>query len=64
VPPSLPPVSTPRVAGSPGTGRPSRSPRPASPHPDDDNGIYVLPNGVPLDLTSELTFDWREGDLW
>jgi aminoglycoside 2'-N-acetyltransferase I len=32
--------------------------------PDDDGGIYVLPCAVPLDLTGELTCDWRDGDLW
>jgi aminoglycoside 2'-N-acetyltransferase I len=32
--------------------------------PEDDGGIYVLPVSVPLDLTSELTCDWRDGDVW
>jgi len=32
--------------------------------PDDDDGIYVLPCDVPLDLTGDLTCDWRDGDLW
>lgn len=31
---------------------------------DDDGGIYVLPLGVPLDLSGELTCDWRDGDVW
>ena len=31
---------------------------------DEDGCIYVLPLAVPLDLSSELTCDWREGDLW
>jgi aminoglycoside 2'-N-acetyltransferase I len=31
---------------------------------DEDEGIYVLPGGVPLDLTGDLTCDWREGDVW
>ena len=31
---------------------------------DDDGGIYVLPLAVPLDLDSELTCDWRDGDVW
>ena len=32
--------------------------------PDDDGAIYVLPLGVPLDLSGELTCDWRDGDVW
>jgi len=31
---------------------------------DEDGGIYVLPAGVPLDLSGALTCDWREGDVW
>jgi aminoglycoside 2'-N-acetyltransferase I len=31
---------------------------------EDDGGIYVLPLGVPLDLSGELTCDWRDGDVW
>lgn len=31
---------------------------------DEDGGIYVLPLGVPLDLSGELTCDWRDGDVW
>ena len=31
---------------------------------DDDGGVYVLPGAVALDLTAELTCDWREGDVW
>jgi len=31
---------------------------------DDDGCLYVLPVAVPLDLSSELTCDWRDGDLW
>jgi aminoglycoside 2'-N-acetyltransferase I len=30
----------------------------------DDGCIYVLPVQVQLDLFSELTCDWRDGDLW
>jgi len=26
--------------------------------------IHVLPVAVPLDLTTELTCDWRDGDPW
>jgi aminoglycoside 2'-N-acetyltransferase I len=29
-----------------------------------DGRIYVLPLEVPLDVSSELTCDWRDGDLW
>jgi len=31
---------------------------------DDDGAIYVLPVTVPLDLSGELTCDWRDGDVW
>jgi aminoglycoside 2'-N-acetyltransferase I len=31
---------------------------------EDDGCIYVLPLAVPLDLSDELTCDWRDGDLW
>jgi aminoglycoside 2'-N-acetyltransferase I len=32
--------------------------------PDEDGGIHVLPVTVELDLTGELTCDWRDGDVW
>ena len=32
--------------------------------PDEDGAIYVLPGAAPLDLTGELTCDWRGGDVW
>ncbi|MDP1850696.1 MAG: GNAT family N-acetyltransferase [Solirubrobacteraceae bacterium] len=32
--------------------------------PDDDGGIYVLPVSVELDLTAEITADWRDADVW
>jgi aminoglycoside 2'-N-acetyltransferase I len=32
--------------------------------PDEDGFIFVLPVDAPLDLTGELTCDWREGDVW
>jgi aminoglycoside 2'-N-acetyltransferase I len=32
--------------------------------PEDDGGIYVLPVTVPLDLSGQLTCDWRGGDVW
>jgi aminoglycoside 2'-N-acetyltransferase I len=31
---------------------------------DDDSAVYVLPVTAPLDLTGELTCDWRDGDVW
>ena len=31
---------------------------------EDDGGIYVLPVAARLDLTGELTCDWRDGDVW
>jgi aminoglycoside 2'-N-acetyltransferase I len=31
---------------------------------EEDDGIYVLPGSVPLDLTGDLTCDWRGGDVW
>jgi aminoglycoside 2'-N-acetyltransferase I len=30
---------------------------------DDDDSIFVLPV-TPLDLTADLTADWRDGDVW
>jgi aminoglycoside 2'-N-acetyltransferase I len=32
--------------------------------PDDDGGVYVLPVTARLDLSAELTCDWRDGDVW
>jgi len=31
---------------------------------DEEGAIFVLPQGVPLDLSGELTCDWRGGDVW
>ena len=31
---------------------------------DEDGAIFVLPAEVELDLTSALTCDWRDGDVW
>jgi aminoglycoside 2'-N-acetyltransferase I len=31
---------------------------------DADGAVYVLPVTVPLDVSSELTCDWRDGDVW
>jgi aminoglycoside 2'-N-acetyltransferase I len=30
--------------------------------PDEDGAVYVLGEG--LDVSAELTCDWRDGDLW
>ena len=32
--------------------------------PDDDGAIHVLPVTVELDLSAEITADWRDGDVW
>jgi aminoglycoside 2'-N-acetyltransferase I len=32
--------------------------------PEDDGAVYVFPVTATLDLTGELTCDWREGDVW
>lgn len=32
--------------------------------PEDDDGIFVLPGEVALDLDGELACDWRDGDVW
>jgi aminoglycoside 2'-N-acetyltransferase I len=34
------------------------------PTEEEDGCIYVLPLAVPLDLSGELTCDWRDGDVW
>jgi aminoglycoside 2'-N-acetyltransferase I len=34
------------------------------PTPEEEGSIYVLPVAVPLDVSRELTCDWREGDAW
>lgn len=31
---------------------------------EEDGGVYVLPQAAPLDLSGELTCDWRDGDVW
>jgi aminoglycoside 2'-N-acetyltransferase I len=31
---------------------------------DEDDGVFVLAHLIPLDLTGELTCDWRDGDVW
>ncbi len=40
------------------------SPRGVVGTPDDDGCVFVLPGGSDLDLTADLTCDWREGDVW
>jgi aminoglycoside 2'-N-acetyltransferase I len=32
--------------------------------PDEDDCIYVLPLGRDLDMSVDLTCDWRDGDAW
>ena len=32
--------------------------------PEDDGGIWVLPVSAELDVSGELTCDWRDGDVW
>jgi aminoglycoside 2'-N-acetyltransferase I len=32
--------------------------------PEEDGAIYVFELDVPLDAASELTCDWRDGDVW
>jgi aminoglycoside 2'-N-acetyltransferase I len=32
--------------------------------PHEDGALHVLPCAAALDLTGELTADWRDGDLW
>ena len=31
---------------------------------EEDDSIYVLPVSAALDLSGDLTCDWREGDVW
>ena len=31
---------------------------------DEDGSVYVLRASVPLDVSGELTCDWRDGDVW
>jgi aminoglycoside 2'-N-acetyltransferase I len=32
--------------------------------PDKDGALYVLPVLTPVDVTGELTCDWRPGSVW
>ena len=40
------------------------TPRGVARTPDDDDSVYVLPFTADLDLSGELTCDWRRGDVW
>jgi aminoglycoside 2'-N-acetyltransferase I len=40
------------------------SPRGVERTPEEDGGVYVLPVTASVDLTGEITCDWREGDVW
>ncbi len=31
---------------------------------EEEGAIYVLPGAIALDLSGELSCDWREGDVW
>ena len=31
---------------------------------EDDGSVFVLPVSGDLDITRELTCDWREGEVW
>jgi aminoglycoside 2'-N-acetyltransferase I len=31
---------------------------------EEDDAIFVLPVSAPLDLSGDLTCDWRDGDVW
>ncbi|MGH3522846.1 MAG: GNAT family N-acetyltransferase [Mycobacterium sp.] len=32
--------------------------------PEEDGSVFVLPVGINLDTSADLTCDWREGDVW
>jgi aminoglycoside 2'-N-acetyltransferase I len=40
------------------------TPTGVTPTEDADGAVYVLEAAVPLDLSAELTCDWRDGDVW
>ncbi len=40
------------------------SPEGIRPTPEKDGALYVLPMCAPVDLTGELTCDWRPGSVW
>lgn len=35
-----------------------------TPTPDDDGGLFVVHGPEPLDVTAEITCEWRSGDVW
>ena len=32
--------------------------------PHEDKTVFVLPIAAEVDVTAELTCDWRDGDVW
>ena len=40
------------------------TPEGITPMPEEEGSIYALPVTVPLDVSRELTCDWRAGDAW
>jgi aminoglycoside 2'-N-acetyltransferase I len=42
----------------------SLTPTGIEPTPEEDGSIFVLPCTVALDVSGELTCDWRDGDIW
>jgi aminoglycoside 2'-N-acetyltransferase I len=32
--------------------------------PADDRSLFVLPVGIELDTSADITCDWRDGDVW
>jgi aminoglycoside 2'-N-acetyltransferase I len=40
------------------------TPAGVTPTPDEDKGVFVLPITAEVDVTAELTCDWRDGDVW
>jgi aminoglycoside 2'-N-acetyltransferase I len=40
------------------------SPDGIRPTPDKDGALYVLPVSIPVNVTGELTCDWRPGSVW
>jgi aminoglycoside 2'-N-acetyltransferase I len=31
---------------------------------EEDDGVFVLPVSTPLDISGDITCDWRDGDVW
>ncbi|MFI6156453.1 GNAT family N-acetyltransferase [Kitasatospora sp. NPDC051170] len=40
------------------------TPEGVRPTPEEAGAIFVLPGAAPLDLSGELTCDWRDGEVW